>query len=228
MNADVNIAAAAALIADPTRAAFLDELLDGRALPAGELARRAGVTASTASNHLAKLIEGGLVSVERSGRHRYFRLASPTVAQALEALSAVAPAKPVRSLRQSQVAEALRSGRTCYDHLAGVLGVRLTQTLVESGSLTSNDSGFELTPAGESRLTEFGIDLPAARRSRRAFAPRCLDWSERRHHLAGALGAALLHRFLDLGWIARADSSRAVQVTPVGQSGLLETFGLHL
>lgn len=226
MNADVNIAAVAALIADPTRAAFLDELLDGRALPAGELARRAGVTASTASTHLARLVEGGLVVVERSGRHRYFRLADPTVARALEALAAVAPPKPVRSLRQSNVSAALRSGRTCYDHLAGVLGVQLTQSLVESGSLSVGDGAFALTEAGAGRLTAFGIDLLAVQRSRRAFAPCCLDWSERRHHLAGALGAALLHRLLDLGWIARTEASRAIKVTPEGRMGLQMQFGL--
>lgn len=228
MNADVNIAAAAALIADPTRAAFLDELLDGRALPAGELARRAGVTASTASTHLARLVEGGLVAMERSGRHRYFRLADPTVARALEALAAVAPPKPVRSLRQSNVAASLRSGRTCYDHLAGVLGVRLTQALVESGSLSVREGAFALTEAGAERLTAFGIDLTAAERSRRAFAPCCLDWSERRHHLAGALGAALLQRLLDLRWIQRAEGSRAVKLTPEGQIGLERQFGLTL
>lgn len=228
MNADVNIAAVAALIADPTRAAFLDELLDGRALPAGELAHRAGVTASTASTHLARLVEGGLVVVERSGRHRYFRLAGASVARALEALAAVAPLKPVRSLRQSNISAALRSGRTCYDHLAGVLGVQLTQALVDSGSLSVVEGNFVLTDAGAERLAAFGVDLPAVKRSRRAFAPCCLDWSERRHHLAGALGAALLHRLLELGWIARTESSRAVKLTPAGQNGLKAEFGLTL
>jgi DNA-binding transcriptional ArsR family regulator len=228
MNADVNIAAVAALIADPTRAAFLDELLDGRALPAGELARRAGVTASTASTHLARLVEGGLIAVERSGRHRYFRLADPTVAHALEALAAVAPPKPVRSLRQSNLSAALRSGRTCYDHLAGLLGVQLTQALLELGWLAQGETAFTLTPKGEDRLTAFGLDLPTLKRSRRAFAPRCLDWSERRHHLAGALGAALLHRLLDLGWIVRTEASRAVKVTPEGRERLRRQFSLDL
>lgn len=227
MNADVNIAAVAALIADPTRAAFLDELLDGRALPAGELARRAGVTASTASTHLTRLVEGGLVAAERSGRHRYFRLADPTVARALEALAAVAPPKPVRSLRQSEVAAALRSGRTCYDHLAGVLGVKLTLALVDSGALVENGSGYDLTAAGEQRLVALGLDLPLLRKSRRAFASRCLDWSERRYHLSGALGSALLHRFVELGWLKRADASRAVRVTPEGRGGLLAAFGIE-
>lgn len=228
MNADVNIAATGALLADPTRAQILLLLLDGRALPAGELARRARVSPSTASAHLTKLLEGGLLAVERQGRHRYFRLAQPSVGKALEALASISPPVAVRSLRESQVGQAIHFARTCYDHLAGKLGVGLTESLVKSGTLCETENSFELSPAGADRLTAFGLDLPQLRRQRRAFAPRCLDWSERRHHVAGSLGAALVTRLFDLGWVRRTDASRAVQLTDTGRQGLANTFQLEL
>lgn len=228
MNAHADIAAVAALLADPTRAAFLEALMDGRALPAGELAAHAGVSASTASEHLSRLVESGLLAVERSGRHRYFRLADPTVAQAWEALAVLAPAKKVRSLRESEAARAMRFGRTCYDHLAGELGVGLTQALVQAEVLTVTDGRFDVTADGAHRLKDFGIDTGALQSKRRALAPCCLDWTERRHHVAGALGAALLGRLLDLGWIRRSESSRAVRLTDSGRLGLSTEFGLTM
>lgn len=202
-------------------------LLDGRALTAGELARRSRVSPSTASAHLTRLVEGGLLAVERQGRHRYFRLADASVGKALETLATISPPAPVRSLRQSQVGKAIHYARTCYDHLAGQVGVGLTEAMVRAGMLVESGS-YELTPAGAERLTALGLDLPTIRRQSRAFALRCLDWSERRPHLAGALGAALTTRLFELGWIRRTDASRAVQLTELGRLELTRQFELEL
>ena len=228
MLAEPDISAAAALLADPTRARFVQALSETRALPASELAAVAGVSNSTASAHLAKLVEGGLLAGERHGRHRYFRLADPTVAAAVEALSLIAPRHPVRSLRESVVAETLREARTCYDHLAGVLGVAVTRALERERTLRANERDYELTRRGEARLSGFGLDVEALRSERRAFARRCLDWSERDYHLAGALGAALAARLFELGWVERRPRTRAITVTPAGRSGLQATFGVRV
>lgn len=224
MSADADISAPAALIGDATRAAFLTALSDGRALPASDLAQRAGVTASTASVQLAKLVDGGLVETERNGRHRYYRLRDERVAAALESLAVIAPPAPARSLKQARVGADLRAGRTCYDHLAGVLGVELFDALLGERLLTEE---LEPTVRGKRRLRELGIELDG-QRSRRPFARRCLDWSERRHHLAGALGAALAARFFELGWIERTGSSRAVRVTASGREALARELSLEL
>ncbi len=228
MNADINLAATAALIADPTRSQILLALLDGRSLPAGELARIARVTFSTASTHLAKLADGGLVLAERSGRHRYYCLAGPQVGQALETLAVLAPPRPVRSLREADAGKAIHFARTCYDHLAGRVGVALAQQLVSGGWLTVADGSFEPTEAGARHFAAFGIDLPLLRRQRRAFAPCCLDWSERRHHIAGSLGAALTSRLLERDWLRRMPGTRAVQLTEAGRGGLAQVFGVEL
>lgn len=224
---DVNVAAVAALLADPARAAMLMALSDGRSLPAGELARLARVAPSTASSHLSKLVEGGLVEVESWGRHRYYRVAGPEVVGAIEALSLVSPAKPVRSFRQSREAEAVRFARTCYDHLAGFLGVKFTRSLVEQGVLAESEDGYEVTEEGLSHLGEFGVDL-SGRKDRIRFAPAHVDWSERYRHFAGPLAKATASRLFELGWIARTPSSRAVRVTEPGRRGLQEYFGLKL
>jgi DNA-binding transcriptional ArsR family regulator len=232
MDAEPNPMSVAALIGDPARATILMALLGGESRPATELALRCRLTPQTVSAHLAKLVEGGLLAVERSGRHRYYRLAGPQVAHALEALNALAPARPVRSLRQSEDAAALRFARTCYDHLAGVLGIAVTQALLDRGYIlmTASDSGggFTLTPPGADWLARFGIDATQLRHSRRAFASRCLDWSERRHHVAGALGAALAARLLELEWITRSRSSRAILLTPTGRDGLYAELQVRL
>jgi DNA-binding transcriptional ArsR family regulator len=217
MVADADVAAPASLIGDPTRAAFLSALADGQALPATELARRAGVTASTASIQLAKLEAGGLVSVERHGRHRYYRLGDPAIATALESLAVIAPRRTPRSLKEARIGADLQAARTCYDHLAGALGVALFEALLQEKVLTGD---LEPTTKGARRLRELGIDVGELARGRRAFARRCLDWSERRHHLAGALGAALATRFFELGWIERTRSSRAVRLTDAGRRQL--------
>jgi DNA-binding transcriptional ArsR family regulator len=243
MAGDVDIARVAAVLADRGRARILLALGDGRALPASVLAAEAGVAASTASAHLARLVDAALLRVERHGRHRYFRLAGPGVAELVEALARHAPPAPVRSLREGTRAEALRAARTCYDHLAGRLGVELMAALLDRGALEGGDGRFHLEAAGadrlagpgrevDYRLTDTGADLLArlgvrvAGDGRRPPVRYCVDWSEQRHHLAGAVGATLTRRLFDLGWLRRADRGRAVHVTPAGTGGLRETFGV--
>jgi DNA-binding transcriptional ArsR family regulator len=225
---DVDVAAAAGLFADRTRADLVAALLDGRALTAGELARTTDVSAATASTHLRRLLDAGVLAVEAQGRHRYYRLIDERAANAFESLAALAPVRPVRSLRQSRVAVEMRVARTCYDHLAGQVAVLLADRCVETGVVTMGEHGFALGDHGTERLTAFGLDLDELRRARRSFAHPCLDWSERRHHVAGALGAAMLSRMVELGWLTRRAHHRAVRVEPAGRRGLLEVFGCDL
>lgn len=225
---DVDVASPAALIGGPTRAAFLLALSEKEALPASELAQRAGVSNSTASIQLGKLVEGRLLEVERHGRHRYYKLTDPAVAQAIEALAVIAPARPARSLREANRTAGIQVARTCYDHLAGALGVALLDSLVAGGTLVRDDGAVDLSGAGAGRLESLGIDVEGVRRSRRAFAKLCLDWSERKYHLAGGLGAALTSLLFELGWIERTGPSRAVRVTDEGRRGLRSSFGLEL
>ncbi|CAL9381691.1 hypothetical protein SUDANB58_01069 [Streptomyces sp. enrichment culture] len=218
----------AALIADGTRATCLPALLDGRAWTAGELARHAGVAASTLSEHLGKLVAGGLLAEERQGRHRYVRLADARVAQLVEDLAAqVAPqaaARRPRALRAAGAGSAMARGRTCYDHLAGRLGTAVTDALTARG-LLRQDTGFALTDAGPAWFGTVGIRLD--RTGRRPLARACLDWTERRPHLAGAAGAALCRHALDTGWCVRIGSERAVKVTPAGERALSELLGIE-
>ncbi|OIJ92512.1 ArsR/SmtB family transcription factor [Streptomyces colonosanans] len=247
------LAALAGLIADETRAACLLALLDGRAWTAGELARYAGVAASTLSEHLGKLVAGGLLAEERQGRHRYVRLAGARVAQLVEDLAAqVAPdadaARP-RTLRESSAGSAMARGRTCYDHLAGRLGITLTDALTARGLLRTTtelkeragveevsaaglsapeegaSTGFALTDAGLRWFDAAGIGLD--RKGRRPLARACLDWTERRRHLAGAAGAALCRHALDTGWCVRIGSERAVKITAAGERALSELLGIE-
>lgn len=222
----------AALVGDPARANMLSALMDGRALTATELARVAGVTPQTASGHLVRLTSAGLLSVRRQGRHRYHRLASSEVARMLEGIMAVAegrcaPATDARRLAFGPRDAALRAARTCYDHLAGRLGVALADALTARGYVELADDGGAVTDEGSARLRAFGLDLAAALSGRRVFCRPCLDWSERRPHIAGALGAALCRRCFGLGWLRRIDGSRAVAVTPPGREGFRRTFGLR-
>ena len=228
MPGDVNIAAVAALLADPTRACILTALNDGRALPAGELARLARVSPSTASHHLNKLIEHHLLAVEQQGRHRYFRLAGPAIARVLEDLAALAPSLPVRSLRESEMGRTMRTARMCYNHFAGQFGVALTRALVEQEFLEIVEEGYLVTTRGEEWLERIGIARGALGKRGRIFAPHHVDWSERFHHIAGTLGAALARRFLELGWVKRVPTSRAVCVTEQGQQALLQELELCL
>lgn len=221
-----NIANIAALIADPARAAILDALLDGRAWTATELSLEAGVTPQTTSSHLAKLLDGGMVRVAKQGRHRYYRLAGPEVAHILETLAVVAGGrKAPRSAGQAEAAK-LRHARTCYDHLAGQLGVGLVRAMVAQRVLKPETEDFAVTRKGEDFLRGLGIDLAAARAKRRAFARQCIDWSEREPHLGGALGAALAARCFDAGWLRRVRASRRVEVTPAGARELERHFAL--
>ncbi|WP_425246904.1 ArsR/SmtB family transcription factor [Streptomyces sp. NEAU-NA10] len=224
------LARLAGLIADETRAACLLALLDGRAWTASELTRHAGVAASTLSEHLGKLVAGGLLTEERQGRHRYVRLADARAAQLVEDLAAqVAPAAVVRprGLRESSAGSAMARGRTCYDHLAGRLGIAVTDALTTRGLLRAPGeagTGFALTDAGLRWFEGAGIALD--RGGRRPLARACLDWTERRPHLAGASGAALCRHALDAGWCVRIGSERAVKVTATGERALAELLGV--
>jgi DNA-binding transcriptional ArsR family regulator len=215
----------AKLMADSSRAAMLEALLGLDGLPASELARKANVSLQTASGHLAKLVEGNLVGVEKHGRHRYFRIASPDVAHAIETLTVISPSPNINSLKDFSRAEKVRMARTCYDHLAGKLGVSLTEAFIQKGLLIEGEVDFHVTDMGEKFFRDFEIDLAALRNKRRYFARKCLDWSERRYHLAGSLGNAVLVRLLDLGWIEKLPD-RAIKVTKTGRVGLYESLGI--
>ena len=222
------LAEVAALIGDVARANILSALMDGRALTAGELAWHAGVSAQTTSGHLAKLKQAHLITEERQGRHRYLRLASPDIAQAIEALMSVAAAGPKRHRPTGPRDEALRAARSCYDHLAGRLGVGLADAMTARGHLILADGVGSVTDQGRRFLCDaLGIDL-ALGKAARPLCRTCLDWSERRPHLAGRLGAALFARSIELGWVARRNDSRAVAVTPEGRRRYAEIFGLPL
>jgi DNA-binding transcriptional ArsR family regulator len=226
---NIDLAPVARLIGDSTRAMILDALLAGRPLAAGELARLAGVTAQTASAHLSLLLDGGLVGVETQGRHRYYRLAGEDIAAALEALALISPARPVKSLRQSKSAEALGFARTCYDHLAGVAGVAMLDAMLSGGWLCPGDGGYDLTAVGRRSVEQFGLDVAGLKARRRSFARPCLDWTERRPHLAGALSAALTSEILKRGWfLRRRTGERGLHLTQKGTTGLRELFGCSL
>jgi DNA-binding transcriptional ArsR family regulator len=223
MNAKYPLAATAALIADPSRAAMLAELLDGRALPSGELARIGGVSAQSASMHLAQLVNGGFLAVKQQGRHRYYSIAGAQVAHAIEALGVISTSDKYRPSRGDEV---FRYARTCYDHLAGELAVQLMDLFENDGLLVPDgERDYELTRRGENFLGKWNIKVEALRQSRRCFARRCLDWTERRDHLAGALGAAVCNRFLETGWITRDKRSRAVHVSLAGRRELSRVLG---
>ena len=214
-----SLAAVGSLIGDASRAAMLSALLDGRALTAGELARVAWIAPQTASSHLARLVDAGLLALEAQGRHRYYRIANADVAHAIEALSAIATQQaPSPAVRPRLTA--IRCARTCYDHLAGQLGVGLADALLARGILSRSARQFVVTAAGEPWLQQFGIDVEQVRQSKRTFATTCLDWTERRHHVGGALGAALAARCFEQGWVAKIDGSRALRVTVAGRLAL--------
>jgi DNA-binding transcriptional ArsR family regulator len=230
--ADADVTPVAALLAEPARAAMLWALSDGRALPAGELALVARVTAPSASAHLAKLVAGGLVAAERHGRHRYFRLADVRLTAALEALATVSPPARTRDLKQAHAAREIRLARTCYDHLAGWIGVQVTDALTKDHALALSGDEYSLTAMSHARFSAIGIDVVSieaiAKRTRRPLARACLDWSERRYHVAGAIGAALVDRFLAAGWVERKRSTRALKVTDAGRRALRAHFDITL
>jgi DNA-binding transcriptional ArsR family regulator len=228
MSADVRMAEVAALVGDPARANILAALMGGQALTAGELVQAAGVSPQTTSGHLGKLADGRLIACIKQGRHRYYRIATPRVAEMLEGIMAVVADAPPRHRPASKLDEAMRNARTCYDHFAGKLGVGITDALCEHGHLVLTDEGGEITDNGVTFLQEFGVDLATARSRRRIFCRPCLDWTERRPHIGGTVGAVLAQRCFDLKWLQRMRDSRALMVTPAGRRGLSDVFGLSL
>jgi DNA-binding transcriptional ArsR family regulator len=223
-----HIAEVAALVGDPARANILCALLGGRALTATELAYAAGVSPQTTSGHLGKLFAARLVVLMKQGRHRYYRLAGPHVAQMLESIMNVALTGPPRFQPKSRLDEQMRHARTCYDHIAGVLGVGLAERMSARELIVLGDEAGEVTVSGLEFLTKLGVDLSAARSKRRVFCRPCLDWTERRSHIGGAVGAALARRLTDLKWIERVRDGRALTITPAGRRGLMEFFDLAL
>jgi DNA-binding transcriptional ArsR family regulator len=223
-----SMAEVASLVGDPTRAIILDQLMGGRALTATELALAAGIAAPTASGHLARLVEARLITVLKQGRHRYYRLASPLVARMLEGIMEVAAIEmPPRYRPRTPRDEALCLARSCYDHLAGRLAVAIADALIARGCIVLAEEGGTLTPAGETFLAEIGIDLDGVRASsKRPVCRACLDWTERRPHLSGALGAAIARRCFDLGWLSRRREGRALTITDAGYEGLHRWFGI--
>ena len=225
MTQDIDFARIAALVGAPARAAMLLALGDGRALPAGELAACAGVSAPTASGHLGALRAAGLLEAVQQGRHRYYRLASAQVAALLESLMLVAAQSPARAPR-ARVDQRLQAGRTCYNHLAGRLGVAICDALIEREALHIDAEIAHFTPAGVALLAGFGLDTRALRH--RPMSRTCIDWSERRHHLSSPVGTAVYRRCLQLGWVRHHLDSRAVSITKAGIQGFQSTFGLAM
>ena len=236
-----DIARVAALLADHSRASMLFALTDDRALPASMLAVEAGVSASTASEHLTKLVDGGLVTVEQQGRYRYFRLAGPEVATVVETLAAIAPPTEVNGLRAYDRLKRLRSARTCYDHLAGRFGTRLLRWLTENEAIeridgragtgrspedrlssTVKDAPYRLGARADDVFGHWGIDTEQLAHGRRPLIRACVDWTEQSHHLAGSLGASILTSFTDHGWVTATTRPREVAITSSGQTALAE------
>jgi DNA-binding transcriptional ArsR family regulator len=222
------IAVVGELIGEPARAAILIALLNGKSRTAGELALTANISAQSASAHLSKLVDGGLLTMDRSGRHRYYSMAGPDVARALEALGSISTLPRSRvPATHSSVSDDMYTARSCYDHLAGRIAVELSDALEKSEVIRPRGKhDYELGRAGHAWFADLGIDVDSLRRSRRAFARQCLDWTERRPHIAGALGAALCSRLVALGWIASRRDTRAVRITPRGARELHARLGV--
>jgi DNA-binding transcriptional ArsR family regulator len=229
MVAAANMVEVAALVGDTARATMLAALMGGEALTGTELAFLARISRPTASEHLAKLVEARLVAVTKRRRFNYYRIASPLVAAMLESIKAVAAIEvPPRYQPRSARDDALRFARSCYNHLAGRLGVAIADALIAKGYVVLTDDGGELTDAGTRFLTGFGADLTSNSRTRRIFCKPCLDWSERRYHLAGVVGTAIWRRCLELGWLVREPDTRALRLTAAGRTGLSETFSVDV
>ena len=227
MNTAYPIASVAELMGDPARSSILLSLMDGGSRPAGELAILAGLSAQSASGHLSKLVDGGLLTVQGIGRHRYYKLAGPDIAHSLEALGAIATVPIKKQVPQSPEKLALYTARTCYDHLAGRIAVELVNCLIDSGSIAlSGDKEFALRPKGAVLFESLGVNVAEVAQNRRCFARQCLDWTERKPHLAGALGAALCSRLLTVEWFARRHDTRVLRITQRGTRELKNRFGI--
>jgi DNA-binding transcriptional ArsR family regulator len=222
------IADTASLLADDSRVAMLIALLDGQMRPAGDLARIANLSPQAASAHLAKLTEGQMLILVREGRHHYYRIAKPEVGIAIEALAVVNSLPKRATVKESEEVQALRFARTCYDHLAGYVAVQLVDALIRKDILRTNQKHFQVTPDGEIFLRSLEIDISAVRCSRRIFAKLCLDWTERKYHVAGSLGAALLAAFRAQGWIVSRSGTRAVRLTERGRQEFVQRLGVKL
>ena len=231
MNDEPDISRIAGLLADPARARILWTLIDGTTRPAGELAYAASISAQSASGHLAKLVEGGLLKSEAQGRHRYFRIGSPEVAIVIEGLASLSaadkPRPPHDPLPTSSTPVQFLQARTCYGHLAGEMAVQLLQAMLASGWLAASGQDFTVTPLGQQQLAALDIDVNTAQQPRRVFARACVDLTQRRPHLSGVLGDALLQAFVAKGWILRHRRSRVVTITPTGSESLRHTFGIR-
>ncbi|WP_456315028.1 ArsR/SmtB family transcription factor [Pseudomonas shirazensis] len=214
----------ATLIGDATRAAILWNLLDGRAFTATELAIAAGTSAQNISMHLAKLLEADLICVEKQGRHKYYRFSSKEVAYAVEAMANLIPKPKTASKKETEDYPPIKYCRTCYDHLAGKIGVALTDSLLEQKIIVNKNNVFEISSEGQKWFFDFGINLEEAQKQKRIFLKPCLDWSERRNHLAGSVGAMLLNKMISEDWIRRTKNSRAIIVTGKGEKELLKYF----
>jgi DNA-binding transcriptional ArsR family regulator len=228
MSTKSNVAMIASLVSEPSRAAILTALLDGRFHTASELAHMAGIKPQTASFHLAKMTEAQVITVEKQGRHRYYGIQDPEVAQVMESLLSIAPPVPIKSLKQASENEAIRLARTCYDHVAGHLGVQIMSFFMQKGILSEDQDGLHITQQGEIFFADFQINLKNTRQKRRSFSHKCLDWSERRHHLAGALGSALLDRLFELHWVEHLPTTRAIRITAEGKRGFKEVFSIEI
>jgi DNA-binding transcriptional ArsR family regulator len=229
MVAAANMVEIAALVGDTARTTMLAALMGGQALTSSELAALANVSRSTASGHLNKLVRARLLAVTQKRRNRYYRIASPLVARMLESIKTVAAIEtPGRYRPRSARDDALRFARTCYDHVAGELGVAIADALIALGYVVLTEDGGEVTEAGVRFFSRFGADLKSAVGSRRIFCRACLDWSERRYHVAGLVGAEIWRRCLKLGWLARGRDTRAISVTPAGRRGFRDTLGIDL
>jgi len=241
ISGDSDLSAVGALLSEPARALILLALNDGRALPASMLAAEAGVSPSTASEHLRRLVDGGLITVTRHGRYRYYRLAGPQVADLIEAVARLAPTRQISSLREGTKANAIRVARNCYDHIGGRLGVAMTRAFLREGYLTGHDGSvdfgrmtgdrpaggvldpiaYTLTAEGARAFTDMGADPP-----RNPAVRCCVDWTEQRHHMAGVAGRELLRRMLELGWVRPSRYHRALSITDTGREQLAERFGV--
>jgi DNA-binding transcriptional ArsR family regulator len=225
MSSETDLAWIASVVGEPARARMLLALMDKRARTAKELAFLARIAAPTASAHLAKLLDGKLVTVEPQGRHRYYRLTSPLVGHMIEAMASVA-GEATPPARRPRADETLATARTCYDHLAGRLAVAIADVLQDRGDIVFADGAGEVTARGQGFFADLGVDLEGLGSSRRIFCKPCLDWTERRHHLAGAVGAALCEHCLARGWLRRTRDSRALTITPDGQAAFADVFGI--
>lgn len=226
MDHSVEFVEIAGLMSEPNRARMLWALLDGRAYTATELSIAADISVTSASNHLTKLLQGGFIKVETQGRHRYFRFANDDVAHVIESMACLAKPQEIKDNHTHPPKNEVQYCRTCYDHLAGYVGVCITQAMIDKGILTDTEDGYHVTDFGWERLAEIGVDQVVVTSSKRPVTRKCLDWSERKHHLAGALGAALLTRMLELDWIRRKQFTRAILITPKGYVEMEKIFGV--